>query len=530
MQEPLFKTLAETEVTLSPAGVAEWPFFCLSRMPAHRQRKIECCGTDDAGRPFKWLVTAGSDGMPGEAAWEIWLTIIQPLLHAHQPLRHGMLIPLGGLRHCLRVLGWTESGPNAEVLIRGIKQIAGASVEFEIWQPLPPAALRVSTDGANYRRVSGKGTRLSSYLIGEYEVTEEELASGEVTRAYDLSEVLSIRVALEADLQRQVIYRPLDQAYVRAVNPSARRWYELTAASVYGAVSHPRSPGYFEMRYSWYVMRHHTLEPQTGLRRIRMQMEKVTKDHVNSGYLRKIEYGETADGHDVIIRYYPGTAARRSISRVKSMLAGRRGLIAVTDDAHEFTTNPTLPLAEPVMSADGPARALIQQLVNEFGLIEKVARRLVLEGREAVEEQLAAYPYRKATPQNPAAFLVQAIREHWPLPEAYLAERARHTAVQEQEAVQAQQAARYEQYAAQFQAYQDEQLAALSRAYPDKWEAFLQDTESRRQHMLQSPNEEMRYVAADPAAMQRYNGWLFFSYDETTRYADFDEWLAMQND
>lgn len=526
MQEPLFQTLTETQVTLSPAGVAEWPFFCLSRIPAHRRRKIECCGTDDAGRPFKWLVTAGSDGMPGEAAWEIWLTIIQPLLHAQQPLRHGMLIPLGGIRQCLRVLGWTESGPNARVLIQGLKQIAGASVEFEIWQPLP----QPTAEEANYRRVCGKGSRLSSYLIGEYEVTEEELASGEVPRDFDLSAVLSIRVALEADLQRQVIYRPLDQVYVRAVAPSARRWYELTAASVYGAVAHPRSPGYFELRYSWYVMRHHTLEPQTGLRRIRMQMEKVTKDHVNSGYLRKIEYSETADGCDVVIRYYPGTAARRSISRVKSMLAGRRGLIAVSNETHDPVANPAFPVAAPVTSADSPSQALIQRLVNEFGLIEKVARRLVLEDREAVEEQLAAYPYRKATPQNPAAFLVQAIREQWPLPETYVAERARQIAAQEKEAARAQQAARYERYAPQFQAYQDEQLAALSSAYPDKWEAFLQDTETRRQHMLQSPDEEMRKVAADPAAMQRYNGWLFFTYDEATRYADFDEWLAMQND
>ena len=110
-------------------------------------------------------------------AWEIWLTIIQPLLYAHQPLRHGMLIPLGGIRHCLRVLGWTESGPNAEVLIRGLKQIAGASVEFEIWQPLPQSAQLASSDGANYRRVCGKGTRLSSYLIGEYEVTEDAVSS-----------------------------------------------------------------------------------------------------------------------------------------------------------------------------------------------------------------------------------------------------------------------------------------------------------------------------------------------------------------
>jgi hypothetical protein len=30
--------------------------------------------------------------------------------------------------------------------------------------------------------------------------------------------------------------------------------------------------------------------------------------------------------------------------------------------------------------------------------------------------------------------------------------------------------------------------------------------------------EEMRNLVADLAAIQRYNGWLFFTYDETTRY------------
>jgi len=412
MPQPLFQTLTETEVTLSPAGVNEYPFFCLSRRPAHLKRDIEWRGADDEGRLFTWKVKPNSDGLPGEAAWEIWLTIIQPLLHASQPLRHGLLIPLGGVRHCLRVLGWTISGANARVLTRALSQIAGATVEFDLWLPLP----RPKPEGENFRRVRGRGPRILFYSIGEYQVSEAELQSGELAYDYDLNDVISIRVALEADLQQNVQYRPLDQVYARSVSPSSRRWYELTASSVFGAVSHPNSRGYFDVRYSWYVSRHHTLEAQTGLRRIKMQMEKITKDHLESGYLRKIEYFETGEGDDVIIRYFPGAGARRSINRVKSLLSGRRGLISVEDGQVD---------SAPVPLPDSKAEALILKMISEYGLIEKIARRLVEENADEARKQVEAYPYRKAKPDNPAAFLVQSIREKWPLPERYLAMLAR---------------------------------------------------------------------------------------------------------
>lgn len=412
MSQPLFQTLTEIQVTLSPAGVNEYPFFCLSRRPAHLKRNIEWRGTDSEGRQFTWKVKPNSDGLPGEAAWEIWLTIIQPLLHASQPLKHGLLIPLGGVRHCLRVLGWTISGANARVLTRALSQIAGATIEFDLWLPLP----QPKPEGENFRRVRGRGPRILFYSIGEYQVSEAELKSGELTYDYDLNDVISIRVALEADLQQNVQYRPLDQVYARSVSPSARRWYELTAASVFGAVSHPNSRGYFDTRYSWYVSRHHTLEAQIGLRRIKMQMEKITKDHLKSGYLRKVEYFETDEGDDVIIRYFPGAGAKRSINRVKSLLSGRRGLISVGD-------NQVDPVPAP--PPDSEAETLILKMISEYGLIEKIARRLVEENAEEARKQVEAYPYRRAKPDNPAAFLVQSIREKWPLPEKYLAALAR---------------------------------------------------------------------------------------------------------
>jgi hypothetical protein len=412
--QPVFLDLPEMQVTLSPVGVSEYPFFCLSRKPAHLKRNIEWRGADGEGRQLVWKVKPNSDGLPGEAAWEIWLTIIQPLLHAHQPLKHGLPIPLGGVRHCLRVLGWTISGANAKVLTKALSQITGATVEFDLWLPLP----KPGPEGENFRRVRARGPRILFYSIGEYQVTDAELQSGELSYEFDLNDVISIRVALEADLQQHAQYRPLDQVYARSVAPTARRWYELTAASVYGAVSHPQSPGYFELHYSWYVARHHTLGPQTGLRRVRMQMEKVIRDHLASGYLRKAEYFETADGDDVILRYYPGVGAKRSISRTKSLLSGRRGLVGVEAEPGEPEKTSPPPL-------DSEAKTLVERMVTEYGVIEKIARQLVEENAEEARKQVEAYPYRKAKPDNPAAFLVQSIRGKWPLPDKYLAALAR---------------------------------------------------------------------------------------------------------
>jgi chemotaxis protein histidine kinase CheA len=158
-----------------------------------------------------------------------------------------------------------------------------------------------------------------------------------------------------------------------------------------------------------------------------MQMEKITKDHLENSYLRKVEYFETGEGDDVIIRYFPGAGAKRSINRVKSLLSGRRGLISVGDEL----VDPVTALPPP----DSEAEVLILKMISEYGLIEKIARRLVEENAEEARKQVEAYPYRKAKPDNPAAFLVQSIREKWPLPEKYLAALARkanETAVQAQ--------------------------------------------------------------------------------------------------
>jgi hypothetical protein len=76
---------------------------------------------------------------------------------------------------------------------------------------------------------------MSVYAIGEHHLTEEELSQSKFD--FDLEDVLYIRLdPLEAKLQQLEDRRVLDNQYLFSINPTARRWYELMAAKIFGVV------------------------------------------------------------------------------------------------------------------------------------------------------------------------------------------------------------------------------------------------------------------------------------------------------
>jgi hypothetical protein len=103
--------------------------------------------------------------------------------------------------------------------------------------------------------------------------------------------------------------RPLDYKYLRALPPTARRWYELMSFLFYATAKNHQP--YAELRYSEYCK----LAPQKRLldrHKAQTQMGKIHRHHVASGYLEKVAYVSTVDSEgkrDWIIRYYPGRAA-----------------------------------------------------------------------------------------------------------------------------------------------------------------------------------------------------------------------------
>src|SRR5262249_43820564 len=119
-------------------------------------------------------------------------------------------------------------------------------------------------------------------------------------------------------IQSEQEHKPLDNEYMKTLNPSAKRWYEITVEDVFGVVKNGGLYG-FEIKYSEYIKAHHTLSRQTGRRRLVMQMNKVIRDHISSKYIARVEYrpiklpGQLID---CLIRYYPGDGAKESIKRI----------------------------------------------------------------------------------------------------------------------------------------------------------------------------------------------------------------------
>src|SRR5260370_25405602 len=276
-------------LTLVPKLSLELPFFNLTPRRKDIPKVIKYQGRDDAGRPIRWEVyqdTSEEIGAPAVEAHEVWYLLVKPSIDGRRRTDGSIpeIIPLGGIRECLRKVGWTAGGFQTRELIKALTQIAFAGCVADLWVPTG------DTDQEGKERllqIKGRFSRMSVYAIGEHHLTEDELVQSKFD--FDLEDVLYIRLdPLEAKLQQLQDRRILDNQYLFSLSPAARRWYELIAAKIFGVVN---NKGQFcEIRYSWYVKHHHTLKRYFEHKRVRFQMERVIRDHLETRYIRRVEY------------------------------------------------------------------------------------------------------------------------------------------------------------------------------------------------------------------------------------------------
>src|SRR5258706_10126954 len=312
-------------ITFVPKLTTELPFFNLTARRKDIPKVIKYHGRDGAGRSINWEVyqdTSKEIGAPAVEAHEVWYLLVRPSIDSHRLPSRGIpeIIPLGGIRECLRKVGWTIGGHQGHELIKALTQISFAGCVADLWLPTGERDLEGKE---RFLQIKGRFSRMSVYAIGEHHLTEEELAQKNFE--FNLEDVLYIRLdPLEAKLQQLQDRRILDNQYLFSVNTAGRRWYELMAAKIFGVV---KNKGQFcEVRYSWYVEHHHTLKRQHERFRVVEQMKRVVKDHLASGYIKRIEIRaikEPEQEIDYIIRYYPGEGASDSIGRIQSHI--RRG-------------------------------------------------------------------------------------------------------------------------------------------------------------------------------------------------------------
>lgn len=424
-------------VTPLPKFTTELPFFYLTKRKDLLSQPIDFQGTDPENKPVRWRVIPNPTiGAPGIEAHEVWVRLIKPALDAERERMLGKLpslIPLGSIRECLRTLGRSIGGWESRRLLKSIRQIGSAWCEADFWMP---TAERDEEGRTRYRHIKGEFSRISIYSIGSKHLTDEELEEGNFSFDFDLEDTVYLLLhPHEVEMQKHQGQRPTDNEYLFSVNPAARRWYELLAPKIFGVVENRKShqEGFCEIRYSWYVERHHTLKRHGERYRVVEQMNDLIKDHKAFGYVERVEYRaikELGQEVDYIIRYYPGEGARNSVNRIRSRHP-RKKRTAQQELLLSNGSQPALPLAEIVAGVEPKDELLIAKLTSKppegFGIAEAKAHELVKGHREAVEVQLAAYPYRHSgkSKKNAAGWLIAAIKNNYTLPVAYLEEQER---------------------------------------------------------------------------------------------------------
>lgn len=429
-------------VTPLPKFTTELPFFYLTKRKDLLNQVINFQSTDSGDKPIRWRVTPNPTiGAPGIEAHEVWVRLIKPALDAERERMSGnlpSLVPLGSIRECLRTLGRAIGGWESRRLLKCIRQIGSAWCEADFWMP---TSERDGEGRVLYRHIKGEFSRISIYSIGSKHVTDEELEQGNFSFDFDLEDTVYLLLhPHEVEMQSHQSQRPIDNEYLFSVSPSSRRWYELLAPKIFGVIENKNSQreGFCEIRYSWYIERHHTLKRHAERYRVVEQMNDLIKDHKDFGYVEKVEYRaikEPGQKIDYVIRYYPGEGARNSINRIRSHRPHkRRTSQQILPPSHD--SQPALPPAETVKESQSKIEMLLAKLTGKppkgFGISESKAHELVKADWKAVEEQINAYPYRDMGKprKNAAGWLIAAIEGNYTLPAAYLEEHEKKQQIQ----------------------------------------------------------------------------------------------------
>ncbi|NOT49097.1 MAG: hypothetical protein HOP17_15260 [Acidobacteria bacterium] len=448
-----------------PKTTTDLPFFNLTYRRKDIPKAVKYEGIDPAGHPISWQVFHNTNeevGPAGVEAHEVWYLLIKPAIDSKRKADGTIpqIIPLGGMRHCLRMVGWSEGGHQARELIKCLTQIAFAGCVADLWFPTG----EIDEDGKEkFLQIKSRFSRMSVYAIGEHHLTAEELKDQQFE--FDLEDQLYIRLdPIEVQMQQLQAqqHRLIDNEYMFSVKPIARRWYELLAGKIYGTLKY--NAPFFEIKYSWYIKHHHTLKKFNNLKRVTAQMNRVVQDHLDSGFLTRVEYRKFKEPDqelDFSIRYFVGAAAKSSINRIQGHISNRRKKEVAGPVSVKESQNAKNDQISGVRSEDGIEVPLEAKVVSEalnFDAQEKAEERravelaittlethllprqrelltlmtvdfMITESRAyellmeypvyRVDLQVQAFEWRTTGISNKAGFLINAIEQNYALPDKF---------------------------------------------------------------------------------------------------------------
>src|SRR5712691_10861456 len=268
----------------------------LSRFPIHnltqgRAVTIHLTQTNAQGTlELRWEVSYNERyGPPGPLAYKLDTLVINHILDG-LPRSLPRVLAVGSLRQISARLDVQVSGRQYAHLKHAFHQNASAYIV---------AYLRYRGRDGLARILNTGFTRYSVIFTGEL------LPDGTPADAVYL--VLSEQYL---EVLNHAPVRPLDYAYLKALTPTAQRFYEIVSYKMFAALKyrHPRAV----LRYADYCLLS-TQQRHRHYDQVKKQMYKVHQPHVQSGYLTKVHYEGTTDTDgqpDWLMHYTPGPKAR----------------------------------------------------------------------------------------------------------------------------------------------------------------------------------------------------------------------------
>jgi hypothetical protein len=405
-------------------NLAEYPISLLSKRQEPGKNTLEFTDTitGGAGKPVKrqWTVTGAEKyGLPVAGDNEVILALMAIGKAQGFPSRKIEF----SRKRLLEIMGWEIKGQDYERINGALRRLKGVTIEAKnAWWD-------------NERK--GYVTKLFG-IIDDVEYADsrekrkkEPQGQMEFSLSYvNLSEVLF------QSIQAGYI-KTLDiTTYFKLKSAIAKRLYRYLDKKKYDSKKH------FTMNLFTLAEAHLGLQKTKFASHIKEKLDPAHEELQEAGFLASWKYEKTSDSSSEKVIY--------------TFTEKKKALPAPTEQK----------------SGDGDP--LLEKLL-QIGITHETAEQIVKKySIEEIEAQVRALPYRNA--ENPAALLIKAIKEKWPMPEGFLQEERRAEQERTEQARQEEEARVKEEQRQRREAY----LAGIT---PVELAELQQEAEERARQM-----------------------------------------------
>lgn len=407
------KELNISETLRSEFHFLKFPFFnlCTRQSKINEINVLEEEETKDGKIEIWWRVSRNiNSDFPSSFARKLHKKVIEKILNdMNKPVPQ--LIRLGSFRQICKKMNMAESGENFREIKKALRDIKSATIDVK----------------GTFRQKEKHGTK--KFFEGIFSLYDMVFFTGE--KLPDGTEADAVYVILN-DMYVQNFNNnfvvPLDFQYLQSFKGDiASRMYEVLSIWFYPALENGRK--YVQKQYSE-ICNYFPLTRQDCKWKAKGQLKSAHQQHITNGFLAsEPEWIDSHEKNDWLIRYYIGPKAKGWYCQNKKLGTVDEGIKQVdvvpiealegkASESPGKETDDLKILKIEQLSLQTEENPLVNQLVS-LDVARKVAENLVDHtNAEIVENQIEALPLRNNV-DNKAAFLVKAILENYPLPDAF---------------------------------------------------------------------------------------------------------------